>query len=343
MQNRETIRCASCLENIPITQARTYINKGKFFCTKCKSLECGSCAKKVKNNIHCSLCMNFYHVKCAQLRIKDFQILKKKDLNWTCFECHKELFPFTNLNDKEFNEVLLEDYPVSIQPLKKSKCGSCSKRVRKNNRGVYCFCYSCNYFFHKKCAKLNNSDLTQIKTWECTKCSIGTLPFSRISDNDLSVALHGFDEASSEFLKNVPSFSIQSLLDQLPGQHFNTDDFLSDSIDSKYYTPTQFVSAKFPHKIFSMIHLNIASLSAHIDELRSLLIILGHPFDVICLTETRIHDENPINNFQIDGYDFLHTPTSTKCGGAGMYIRSGYDPIKVHFQHPIRILQSQFL
>ena len=71
-----------------------------------------------------------------------------------------------------------------------------------------------------------------------------------------------------------------------------------------------------------MIHLNIASLQCHIDELKTLLSLIGHPVDIICITETRLHDDKPLSNIQIEGYDFFHTPTPTRCGGAGIYIKS---------------------
>ena len=38
-----------------------------------------------------------------------------------------------------------------------------------------------------------------------------------------------------------------------------------------------------------------------------------------------MHDVNPTTNIEIDGYEFRHTPTETGCGGAGIYIREGYD------------------
>ena len=75
-----------------------------------------------------------------------------------------------------------------------------------------------------------------------------------------------------------------------------------------------------------MFHMNIASLQAHIDELRSLLTLLDHPFDAICITETRLHEPSPLVNVEITGYDFLHTPTTTTCGGAGIYVKSVYQP-----------------
>ena len=74
-----------------------------------------------------------------------------------------------------------------------------------------------------------------------------------------------------------------------------------------------------------MLHINIASLSKHIDELRNLLTVLDHPFDVIGITETKLHDDNPLTNLDIDGYEFIHTPTNTLCGGAGLYIRADYN------------------
>ena len=62
---------------------------------------------------------------------------------------------------------------------------------------------------------------------------------------------------------------------------------------------------------------HIASLSKHIDELRSLIKVLDHPFDIIGITETRLYEDTPLVNIEIQ--------TKTRCGGAGMYIKSCYD------------------
>ena len=72
-----------------------------------------------------------------------------------------------------------------------------------------------------------------------------------------------------------------------------------------------------------MIHLNIASLQKHIDELISFLSLLNHPFNVLCITETRLNEEKPLANISIDGYEFVHTPTKTQCGGAAILIKTG--------------------
>ena len=38
-----------------------------------------------------------------------------------------------------------------------------------------------------------------------------------------------------------------------------------------------------------------------------------------------MYDDDPLVNIDIDGYEFKHTPTTTKCGGAGIYIKSPHD------------------
>ena len=133
--------------------------------------------------------------------------------------------------------------------------------------------------------------------------------------------MQGFSSVAASRLSNLPSFSMQSLLDQMPGQNFSTDDFLSESIESKYYTPAEFISDKFSKKYFTMIHLNIASLQCHINELRDLLSLLNHPFEVVCITETRLHDTKPLSNIDIEGCAFVHTHTTTQCGVAGFILK----------------------
>mgnify|MGYP001403687531 CR=1 FL=1 len=104
------------------------------------------------------------------------------------------------------------------------------------------------------------------------------------------------------------------------------DELLSDSVESKYYTPDQFIKAKIDKKCFSIFHINIASLSGHIDELKALLACLGHPFNVLGITETKIRDnQEPLSNIAIDNYSFENIPTSTHFGGAAFYIRNGQD------------------
>ena len=86
--------------------------------------------------------------------------------------------------------------------------------------------------------------------------------------------LLGLDKTGTSLIKNTPSFNIKTLLDSLPGENFDKDDFISNTISSKYYSPIEFKQTKFNKKHLSMAHLNIASLQFHIEELKSLLVLL---------------------------------------------------------------------
>ena len=52
---------------------------------------------------------------------------------------------------------------------------------------------------------------------------------------------------------------------------------------------------------------------------------LKHRFKVICIFETRLHDVTPQVNVEIYGYNIEHTPTSSQCGGTGIYISDNLD------------------
>ena len=177
-----------------------------------------------------------------------------------------------------------------------------------------------------KCEKLSKKYFPLPPEWICTGCTMKTLPFANINDENMKLTSHGLSDETIDFIVDKsPSFSVKSLLDQMPGQKIDTDQFLNNTILSKYYTISEFLSAKFSTKNFSVFHLNISSLQKHIDELRTLLTCTNCNFDIICISETRLHNGVPLSNIQIDGYNFVHTPTLTQCGGSGIYIKNGIE------------------
>ena len=71
----------------------------------------------------------------------------------------------------------------------------------------------------------------------------------------------------------------------------------------------------------TVIHLNISCLALHIDKLKLFLSLIKTKFDIICISESRITENNPLTtNINIPGYNFEHTPTESKAGGLLMYI-----------------------
>ena len=78
---------------------------------------------------------------------------------------------------------------------------------------------------------------------------------------------------------------------------------------------------------FGFLHVNIASLNKHFDELSETLSRLRYNFDVIGISEHKITKEKlPSNNITLPGYEeFIYEPTGTTHGGAGFYIKTGLD------------------
>ena len=95
--------------------------------------------------------------------------------------------------------------------------------------------------------------------------------------------------------------------------------------DCNYYSANDFVNSKFNKtKNFSIFHLNIHSIQRHIEQLRTLLLLLDFKFDFIAITESKIQTNTiPSVSIDIEGYDtpaFCHTD-ATK-GGVLLYSSS---------------------
>ena len=198
------------------------------------------------------------------------------------------------------------------------KCKICCKRVHHSAHNNANKCHNCHDFYHFKCLKINNNGT---EGFLCNACQLDNLPFSGINDSIFSLTLQGKEVNDSECLKLAPSFSIQTLLDQMNGSvTIETDEFLSDSIYSKYYTPAEFLQTKISKNAFTILHLNIASLQLHLDDLKTLLSMLNHSFSVIGITETKLKENSDtVINIDIDNYIFDDIRTKSHFGGCGIY------------------------
>ena len=71
---------------------------------------------------------------------------------------------------------------------------------------------------------------------------------------------------------------------------------------------------------FKIASLNIASLPAHIDELR--LLMADKNLDVLAINETRLSDSIDDSCIHIQGYDIVRRDRNRNGGGVCLYIRS---------------------
>ena len=268
---------------------------------RCGNQNCDSknIIPKHLRNIWCIGCRNYFHVKCTDVNTKQYNAIKDAGDNWLCVGCR----PYT----------------------KSEKCGCCKKAIHINN--LLISCSNCNNFYHSKCSKISFESFQRTTSWSCDYCITKILPFYNQKNEELFLTMQAKEDNFGEHINLIPSFTIQTLLDNISGEGWNNEDnYIFDLTHSQYYTPSEFLSSKFPKESFSMFHINIASLSFHLDDLKMLLSILDHPFDIIAVSETKIKDDlEPVTNFSIPGYDFRHTPTKSDFGGVGIFYKNNLD------------------
>ena len=69
------------------------------------------------------------------------------------------------------------------------------------------------------------------------------------------------------------------------------------------------------------MHLNIASLNKHFEDLYNLISLINFHFDIIGVSEHKINQANSnSNDYNIPGYNFCFDLTETSHGGTGFYI-----------------------
>ena len=97
----------------------------------------------------------------------------------------------------------------------------------------------------------------------------------------------------------------------------------------------------------SVLHINIHSITKHIDDFRTFLVRLKNPFDFICISESKIQKGiEPIVDIRIPGFQAPER-TDTECikGGVLIYVREGisYKLRKDLLMYKPKELESIFL
>ena len=73
---------------------------------------------------------------------------------------------------------------------------------------------------------------------------------------------------------------------------------------------------------YFLLHININSLHAHLDELKELLLAIKIMPALIFICETRICNKPSLLNVNIDGYLLMHKPSPTQARSVGIYVRN---------------------
>ena len=132
--------------------------------------------------------------------------------------------------------------------------------------------------------------------------------------NTLNAAFNSLnnDTSSATYENNIAqNFNLSS--EEL---NYDNDSYLTIP-SSKYITQFQLkdVVKNFSKDTFSLLHINIRSISKHFDDLQILLDSQSnHSFSVIGLTETWLSSDTNLP-YAIDGYDLIVNNRSKKSGG----------------------------
>ena len=184
--------------------------------------------------------------------------------------------------------------------------------------------FECDHCISVKIANENNSYFTRLPfPVECEDNIFGKPEAKRAPD---------ITSMSSSQLKKFIR-ECESIEKQLSSDDDDNNELFTSTVNSKYYNVSNFNKIKIDKKSsFGLVHINIASLNKHFDDLDELLSRLKFDFDVIGISEHKISkDGHPSNNISLSGYDeFIFEPTGTTHGGAGFYIKSGLDYVVRH-------------
>ena len=101
------------------------------------------------------------------------------------------------------------------------------------------------------------------------------------------------------------------------------DDPSSATVSSKYYELCELSPLIHNSKYcLSLFHLNISSLSFHIEVLSNLISEHNLAFDIFGVGETKLRlNKAPLKSFIITGYNFKFTATECSSGGTAIYIK----------------------
>ena len=123
-------------------------------------------------------------------------------------------------------------------------------------------------------------------------------------------------------------------LKSLFSNYFDDDDDLSDfnfdNVSCKYFNVNSFKRSVKTEGQFSVFNLNIRSLPKNNDSLQSFLSNLGHSFDVLVFTETRLNDSNK-DLIYMPGYVGHHfIRPNRRGGGVSVFCLEKYKSRKIN-------------
>ena len=190
---------------------------------------------------------------------------------------------------------------------------------------------TCNNIERKSYDKMDKDKQVSM----CIKCNKENFPFFSKEKESKSESFNKdflVSDTIKSYFKGINDFNNQRINEI---ENCDEEFDLTPIIDCRYFDINSFECFKTEKKKFSILHLNIASLSLHKEELESVLTMLDFKFDVIGISETKIMKGiNPNYDISISGYNHFSTPTESEKFVVILYVA------KVHKCNPRKDLDS---
>ena len=154
-------------------------------------------------------------------------------------------------------------------------------------------------------------------------------PFSSLNDFEFCTLMNTRKPSDIEL---IPSLDIMSKISGL--NSLDMSDIASNipnPINSKYYFPLDFekLTLQASSSYFSLFHINLNSLDAHLSDLQTTLAFLKLLFHIIGISEIRENNSMgfKINN-NLDGFTLHSQPSKSAGGGAAIYTSKSLNSFK---------------
>ena len=181
---------------------------------------------------------------------------------------------------------------------------------------------------HGKCNGLTIKDCKHLKlnneVFFCKICTIDLFPFSSLNDIEFNILMNSRKPSDIELL---PSLDIISQITSLGSLNISDiESNIPNPINTKYYYPSDFdklaLHVSSSPSYFSLFHVNLNSLDAHLGGLQTILALMNSPFHVLGIRETK---ENYSSGFKmnnnLDGYILNSPPSRSAAGGVAISTR----------------------
>ena len=143
-------------------------------------------------------------------------------------------------------------------------------------------------------------------------------------------------------LKLLPSYELRSKLSGIPNlDNFGIEENHIRAVNSNYYDLHDFIKlTNSVKKCLPLFHVNIISLSKHIDELKNVLHASKIIFDFIGVSETKqLINKDFISDVDIEGYHVYSQPSKSSSGGVAIYVNNKLD----HFRKDdLSVIEDDF-